>query len=89
MLEKAVAPEAPPRLRTAALPIYARLIDPVEVENLAIAAAKGPPASRVTAAALWGVVAIKQPDAATKHRLFSGRRPETAGGGCGAGVFLR
>jgi len=66
VLEKAVAPEAPPRLRTAALPIYARLIDPAEVESLATAAAKGPPASRVTAAALWGVVAIKQPDAATK-----------------------
>ena len=66
VLEKAVAPEAPPRLRTAALPIYARLIDPAEVESLAATAAKGPPASRVTAAALWGVVAIKQPDAATK-----------------------
>lgn len=66
VLEKAVAPEAPPRLRTAALPIYARLIDPTEVESLASAAAKGPPASRVTAAALWGVVAIKQPEAATK-----------------------
>jgi HEAT repeat protein len=65
-LEKAVAPEAPPRLRAAALPIYARLIDPAEVETLAAAAGKGPPSSRVTAAALWGVVAIKQPDDATK-----------------------
>ena len=65
-LEKAVAPEAPPRLRAAALPIYARLIDPEEVEALAAAAGKGPPSSRVTAAALWGVVAIKQPDTATK-----------------------
>jgi len=66
ILEKAVAADAPPRLRTAALPIYARLIDPAEVENLAIAASKGQPASRVTGAALWGVVAIKQPDAASK-----------------------
>jgi HEAT repeat protein len=65
-LEKAVAADAPPRLRTAALPIYARLIDPAEVESLAVAAGKGPPSGRVTAAALWGVVAIKQPDAATK-----------------------
>jgi HEAT repeat protein len=65
-LEKAVAADAPPRLRTAALPIYARLIDPAEVENLAVAATKGPPAGRVTAAALWGVVAIKQPDTATR-----------------------
>jgi hypothetical protein len=65
-LEKAVAADAPPRLRTAALPIYARLIDPAEVETLATAATKGPPAGRVTAAALWGVVAIKQPDTASK-----------------------
>ncbi len=65
-LEKAVAPEAPPRLRAAALPIYARLIDPEEVQGLAASAGKGPPSSRVTAAALWGVVAIKQPDAAQK-----------------------
>jgi HEAT repeat protein len=66
VLEKAVAADAPPRLRTAALPIYARLIDPAEVEILATNAAKGPPASRVTAAALWGVVAIKQPDIANR-----------------------
>lgn len=66
VLEKAVAPDAPPRLRTAALPIYARLIDPEEVENLAVAATKGPPTGRVTAAALWGVVAMKQPDNASK-----------------------
>lgn len=66
VLEKAVAPDAPPRLRTAALPIYARLIDPAEVETLATAATKGPPAGRVTGAALWGVVAIKQPDSASR-----------------------
>jgi len=65
-LEKAVAADAPPRLRTAALPIYARLIDPAEVETLATAATKGPPSGRVTGAALWGVVAIKQPDSASK-----------------------
>src|SRR5450759_2401366 len=60
------APDAPPRRRTAALPIYARLIDPGQVENLAVIATKGPPAGRVTAAALWGVVAIKQPDSASR-----------------------
>ena len=66
VLEKAVAPDAPPRLRTAALPIYARLIDPAQAEELAVNATKGPPTGRVTAAALWGVVAIKQPDNASK-----------------------
>jgi HEAT repeat protein len=66
ILEKAVAPDAPPRLRAAALPIYARLIAPEQVEELAVTASKGPPSGRVTAAALWGVVAIKDPDAASK-----------------------
>jgi HEAT repeat protein/DNA-binding MarR family transcriptional regulator len=66
MLEKAVLPDASPRLRTVALPLYARLIEPAKVSELAVAAIKGPPATRVTGAALWGVVAIKQPDLATK-----------------------
>jgi HEAT repeat protein len=66
VLEKAVAPDAPPRLRAAALPIYARLIEPAAVEELAVNATKGPPAGRATAAALWGVVAIKQPENASK-----------------------
>jgi HEAT repeat protein len=66
MLEKAVMPDASPRLRTAALPLYARLIDPAKVAELASAASKGPPSGRVTGAALWGVVAIKQPDLAAK-----------------------
>ena len=66
VLEKAVAADAPPRLRAAALPIYARLIDPAQVEELAIIATKGPPTGRVTGAALWGVVAIKDPDKAER-----------------------
>jgi HEAT repeat protein len=66
MLEKAVMPDASPRLRTVALPLYARLIDPAKVSELALAASKGPPSGRVTGAALWGVVAIKQPDMAAK-----------------------
>ena len=66
MLEKAVMPDASPRLRAVALPLYARLIDPSKVAELALAASKGPPSGRVTGAALWGVVAIKQPDLAAK-----------------------
>ena len=66
MLEKAVLPDASPRLRTVALPLYARLIEPAKVCELAATATKGPPAARVTGAALWGVVAIKQPDLAAK-----------------------
>lgn len=66
MLEKAVGPDASPRLRTAALPIYARLIDPVKVEELAIANSKGPSSLRATGAALWGVLAISQPEVAAK-----------------------
>ena len=66
MLEKAVMPDASPRLRTVALPLYARLIDPAKVGELALAASKGPPSGRVTGAALWGVVAIKQPDMAAR-----------------------
>jgi HEAT repeat protein len=66
MLEKAVMPDASPRLRSAALPLYARLIDPVKVAELAASSSKGPPAGRVTSAALWGVVAIKQPDMAAR-----------------------
>ena len=66
VLEKAVASDAPPRLRTAALPVYARLIDPAQVEDLAASASRGPPTGRVTAATLWGVVAIKQPEVANK-----------------------
>jgi len=42
MLEKAVMPDASPRLRTAALPLYARLIDPAKVAELALTASKGP-----------------------------------------------
>ena len=66
MLEKAVMPDASPRLRAVALPLYARLIDSSKVSELAMAASKGPPSGRVTGAALWGVVAIKQPDVAAR-----------------------
>ena len=35
VLEKAIRPESSPRLRAAALPLYARLISPAEAEDLA------------------------------------------------------
>jgi HEAT repeat protein len=90
-LEKAVAPDAPPRLRAAALPVYARLIDQGEVEELAAAAGKGPPSSRVTAAALWGVIAIRQPDTASKplKALVYDQSPEVRAEAARAYGYLR
>ena len=65
-LEKAIRPESSPRLRAAALPLYARLISPAEAEEIARAEMKGPPASRASAAAVWGAVAITRPEEAAK-----------------------
>jgi HEAT repeat protein len=64
-LEKAVRPEASPRLRAAALPLYVRLIDPAMAEEIARAEMKGPPAARAAGAAVWGTVAISRPEVAT------------------------
>lgn len=66
ILEKAVSPEASPRLRAAALPLYARLLDPAAAEQMAVSESKGSPASRATGAAVWGALAAKHPDAAAK-----------------------
>ncbi len=67
VLEKAVrAPESSPRLKAAALPLFARLIDPAEAETMALADGKGSPAQRAAAAAVWGAVAAQRPEAATK-----------------------
>jgi HEAT repeat protein len=66
LLEKAVSPESSPRLRAAALPLYVRLLDSVKAEELALAESKGPPATRATGAAIWGALASRQPEAATK-----------------------
>jgi HEAT repeat protein len=64
VLEKAVRPEASPRLRAAALPLYARLVEPEQAEEIARAEMKGPPAARAAGAAVWGTVAQTRPDAA-------------------------
>ena len=66
ILEKAIRPEASPRLRAAALPLYARLITPDEAEELARTEMKGPPAARAASAAVWGAVAVTHPDDAEK-----------------------
>src|SRR5579871_4194174 len=66
VLEKAIRPEASPRLRAAALQLYARLISVPEAEDLARTEMKGPPAARAASAAVWGAVAASRPDDAEK-----------------------
>ncbi len=65
-LEKAIRPESSPRLRAAALPLYARLVSPAEAEEIARNEMKGPPAARASAAAVWGAVAATRPEEAFK-----------------------
>jgi len=65
ILEKAVRPDASPRLRAAALPLYVRLIDPEQAEEIARSEMKGSPAARAAGAAVWGTVAISRPDVAS------------------------
>jgi HEAT repeat protein len=64
ILERAVRPEASPRLRAAALPLYVRLIDPAQAEEIARSEMKGPPTSRAAGAAVWGTVAMSRPEVA-------------------------
>ncbi len=66
VLERAIRPESSPRLRAAALPLYARLISPAEAEDLARTEMKGSPAARAASAAVWGAVAATRPDDALK-----------------------
>ena len=66
MLERAIRPESSPRLRAAALPLYARLISPAEAEDLARTEMKGSPAARAASAAVWGAVAASRPEDALK-----------------------
>ncbi|HEY2728486.1 MAG TPA: HEAT repeat domain-containing protein [Polyangia bacterium] len=66
LLEKAVRPEASPRLRAAALPLYARLVTPEQAEEIARTEMKGSPAARAAGAAVWGTVAMSRPDLASK-----------------------
>jgi HEAT repeat protein len=65
-LEKAIRPESSPRLRAAALPLYARLVSPAEAEEIARNEMKGPAAARASAAAVWGAVATTRPEEAGK-----------------------
>ncbi len=65
-LEKAIRPESSPRLRAAALPLYARLVSPAEAEEIARNEMKGPPAARAASAAVWGAVAATRPEEAVK-----------------------
>jgi HEAT repeat protein len=65
-LEKAIRPESSPRLRAAALPLYARLVSPAEAEEIARNEMKGPPAARAASAAVWGAVAATRPEDAVK-----------------------
>ncbi len=64
VLDQVITGEVSPRLREAALPLRARLLPPDEA--LALALGKGPPTSRAAVAAIWGAVALKQPDRAAK-----------------------
>jgi HEAT repeat protein len=66
LLEKAVRPESSPRLREAALPLYARLVTPEQAEEIARTEMKGSPAARAAGAAVWGTVAMSRPDVAAK-----------------------
>jgi len=66
VLDRAIKPDASPRLRAAALPLYARLISPDEAEDLARADMKGAPAARTASAAIWGAIAGVRPDDAAK-----------------------
>ncbi|HEX2658052.1 MAG TPA: HEAT repeat domain-containing protein [Polyangia bacterium] len=66
-LEQAVSqPSASPRLRTAALPLYARFIDPMMAEEIARAEMKGSQSARAAGTAVWGAIAIAHPDQAHK-----------------------
>ncbi len=66
LLAQASLQTGSPRLRAAALPLYALLIDAAAAEELARAEMKGAPAARVTAAAIWGAIAVAHPELAVK-----------------------
>jgi len=66
-LEQAVSqPSASPRLRTAALPLYARFIDPMMAEEIARAEMKGSQSARAAGVAVWGAIALTRPELAHK-----------------------
>ena len=66
VIEQAVSPEASPRLRAAALPLHAQIIDPAAAEELAQAEWRGSALSRAAAAAIWGALSKARPEGAAK-----------------------
>ncbi len=66
VIEQAVSSDGSPRLRAAALPIYARTLDPDQAEELARAEGKGGPQARAAAAGMWAALAESRPEAAGK-----------------------
>jgi HEAT repeat protein len=61
-----VGPSASPRLRAAALPLHAQLLDPVAAEELARTESRGAPLARSATAAIWGILAETIPESAAK-----------------------
>lgn len=66
VIEQAISAEGSPRLRAAALPIYAKTLDGDRAEELARTEAKGNPQARAAAAAIWGALAESRPEASGK-----------------------
>lgn len=62
----AIASDESPRLRAAALPIYARTIEPEAAEELAHNENKGTVQSRAAATAIWAALVQSRPEAASK-----------------------
>ena len=66
VVAQAIASVDSPRLRAAALPIYARTISPEAAEELARNEAKGSGQARAAAAAIWATLIETRPEAASK-----------------------
>ena len=66
IVAQAIATDGSPRLRAAALPIYARTISPDAALELARTESKGSGQSRAAAAAIWVTLIESKPDAASK-----------------------
>jgi conflict system STAND superfamily ATPase/HEAT repeat protein len=90
-LEKAIRAESAPRLRAAALPLYARLVPAAQAEDIARTEMKGPPPARAASAAMWGAVAAVAPDDALKpiKTLLADQAPEARVEAARASGYLR
>jgi DNA-binding MarR family transcriptional regulator len=66
IVAQAIATDGSPRLRSAALPIYARTITPEAAEELARTESKGSGQSRAAAAAIWVTLIESRPEASSK-----------------------